>query len=139
MTITVKGDYAKARTLMQAAQAGNVSFQAPASITLAALAQNEVAAVARIPAYSLVVGAILVYAALGANTVLEIGHESEDGETSDPDAIGDVADASSAGSGFFACTPFQVTKDSYLTVKNTGAGAASGVVSAIPVYIYQGR
>ena len=138
MTIKVKGPYADARSLMQANGAGNLSGHVPSEDTLAALAQNEQHALGKIPAYSYVYGLMYAHAALGALTGLQFGYENEAGDSSDPDALAIVADTSSAGSGVAAFMPFRTTEDLYVIAKQTGTGSASGKVSAIPLYVYEG-
>lgn len=138
MTIDVYGTEAKDRVLINAGTWGR-SNSPSYSIELAALAQNEVAAICKVPRGAQVTDFRHVTDALGSNTALEFGYERVSAGTGDTDYFATVADASSASNGRTTAGKLVVDEDMYITVKNTGSGDATGTVEVIPTYEYYGN
>lgn len=147
MAVSIVAPSAEARTLVPGGTYGNLKV-ARGSVTFAAAAQNVTAGVIRVPAHSVISRVFGSNAALGVNSVLEIGIQAvADAAVIDTDAFADVADGNVAGifdSGGDAtsvtgvASGLAITEDSYITVKNTGAGAATGLVNVIVEYEYVG-
>ncbi len=137
MTVQVIAPSAEKRQLVPGGTWGNLK-QNRGAVTLAALAQNEQAGLIRVPAFSYITQVSGTNAQLGAGSVLEIGYEAVDGSPGDPDAFADVADGNVAGGFNTPFAPVYVTEDVYITVKNTGAGAATGDVTVTCQYEYVG-
>jgi hypothetical protein len=138
LTIDTYGPYARDNTNPSAADCGNLVAEVPATIELAALAQNKTVAVAKIPQGAFVVGLLYAHDALGATTVLNLGLQTKSGATFDADFFGTVADTSSAGKGVLSCVmPFKLAEDAYVVATQTGAGSATGTLSAVPLYVFQ--
>lgn len=138
MTIHVKGNDARQQSLAVADECGNLTVTYDGFYEAAALAQNQCAAVSKVPKNAEIIGLSWAHDALGANTGLTWGYESEDGASADADAFKTVADTSAAGSGYASVMPFVTTKDLFLTVTQTGSGTATGTVVAKAHYIFRG-
>lgn len=136
MTITVKalGPHARADVPTHASDCGNLSIGHNGEYTVAALAQNEVVAISKIPKGSDVYGCHYSHAAMGSTTALQIGWTYVDDSDGDVDAFATVADASTAGSGWASCAPFTTQKEAYVIVKQTGAGTGAGKLTAQAIY-----
>lgn len=138
MAIDQFGPDAARRAVANAAEAGNLSIAHRGEHTVAALAQNDVAAISKIPKNSLVLGLHYSHAAMGATTGLKFGYASEDGEDEEEAAFVTVADSSAAGVGVAWVVPFVTTKDLYVTATQTGAGTGAGKITAQALYVFQG-
>jgi hypothetical protein len=137
LTIDTYGYYAQDNTNASAADSGNLVAEIPSTIELAALAQNKTVAVARIPAGAFILGLLYAMDALGATTGIKLGIQSKSGEISDDDFFVTVADSSSAGRGFASCVmPFKLVEDAYVVATQSGAGTATGTLSAVPLYVF---
>lgn len=138
MAINVYGPRAKPREPVDAGDFGR-GHPKVYSIELAALGQNEVAALGKIPAGSIVVDLRYNTDALGANTAIQFGYEAVDGSPASANYFATASDTSSAANGRTSAFALNVTEDLYITAKNTGSGDATGTVEVIVTYVYIGN
>lgn len=131
---TTTGPDARASVPTHASSYGNLSIAHRGKATAASMAQNDVIRLGRVPKGSDVYGIHRYNAALGASTALTYGYEAVDGSPVSAAYFATVADASTASSDFVACVPFTAQEDLYLTVTQTGAGSASGLISGHALY-----
>lgn len=135
MTITAYGAQAARRVQPEAAEFGNVRAKI-GTIELAALAQNTTAAVLKLPADVQLFAVDFAIDALGSNTSIAIGTEKISDGTAVTDAVKATAATTSASSGRAVPQPISTgANEYYLTVTNTGSGAATGTVTLIAHYI----
>lgn len=139
MAIDYYASGAKTRVPAPACDYGNLSVNWQGAYEAAALAQNKIVALCRVPVGSLLLGLIYQHDAMGATTGLKFGIADEDGGStlSSVDNFVTVADSSSAGNSVAWIVPLAVTEDIYITVKQTGAGTATGTITAIPIYVFR--
>lgn len=138
LTPDYKGAYAQPQVPAVAGDCGNIAESYGGLYEAAALAQNKVVAVERVPKGAEIRGLRYAIDALGATTALQIGWAYEDGSDSDVDAFATIADASTAAAAQVAVMPFTLSKDAFIVVKQTGAGSATGTIFAAAQYIYKG-
>jgi hypothetical protein len=138
LTPDYKGSYAQPQVPAVAGDCGNLAESHGGLYEAAALAQNKVVAIERVPKGSEMRGLRYANDALGATTVLQFGWAYEDGTDSDVDAFATVADASAASASQVSIMPITLTKDAFIVVKQTGAGTATGTIFAACQYIYKG-
>lgn len=138
LTPDFKGAYAQPQVPAVAGECGNLAESYGGTYEAAALAQNKVVAIERVPKGSEIRGLRYANDALGATTALQFGWAYEDGSDSDVDAFATVSDASSAGAAVVAVMPWIPEKDVFIVVKQTGAGSATGTIFAACDYIYKG-
>lgn len=139
MTIDYIGPDASPQALCPAGDCGNLNVTYGGAYEAAALAQNKVVALGKVPMGSEIIGLSWAHDALGATNGLTFGWETEDGVTASAAAFYTDADVSTAAKGYAAVMPFVTTKDIYLTVTKTGAGTATGTIVAKAHYIYRGQ
>lgn len=137
MTMTT-GPNATGRQPAHASDAGNLSISHKGKAEAAALAQNDGVNLCIVPKGSIVHGIKYAHDALGASTALKFGYApvAVGGMTADDDKFGTISDASTAGAGIKIIESFTATSDIYITVVNTGAGAATGTVEALALYLF---
>lgn len=107
------------------------------SVTLVALPDTENHAICKIPGGSTLVNFRFNAAALGATTGIDFVLYEIDGEATT--VIMAVADTSGVTSGSYTGHVIEVAEDSYIAALQDLAGTASGVVSCIAEYSYNGK
>ncbi len=117
---------------------GNVQRTSPKPYTAAAAAANDVIYLDKLPAYSWISDARVYNAALGATNGLTVKLVDMAGTDISGAGLVTVADASSAASSRAAFAPFWLAEDAYVVALKTGAGTATGVISATVDYEYVG-
>lgn len=139
-TITSYGEAAGNRSLPHAGEFGNQAVW-HGQIELAAAAQNEVHAIAKVPMGAYLMSFTYHHDAMGANTGLKFGLQTSDGTTiSDDDYFATVANASTAGNGIVAVAlQGELDQDAYIIVKQTGTGTGTGTVQASVSGIWTGH
>lgn len=137
MTISTYGPGAQARQQFESADFGNARV-ALQQVEFAAVEQDEVVAIAKVPPHSRLYALGEVHDAMGASTGLTYAYESLDGQITG--TIKAVADASSAGNSLTVLEPVD-TGDTglYITAKQTGASTATGTVAVSPHYVHDGQ
>lgn len=123
------------RDLVPAGTWGNLT-QARGSYTTAAMAQNEKAALVKVPANCVITDVKVIHAALGAGSGFTIGFEAKDGSPSAAAAFATVADSSSAGSANPIFAPYAVSEEGYVTLTNPNAATLTGLVQVVVQYEY---
>jgi len=137
-TITVTGPMAEARVQNESADYGNLRSKIGKD-ELAALAQNGVVGLCKVPPYCDIVGCHYFWDALGANTSLAFGTETQDGATAVAAAIKADAASTSAGAGYISFEAIDTgSTGMVITAKQGGVGTATGTVGVAPVYIHRG-
>jgi len=137
-TITVRGPGIDARVIQETGDFGNLRGL-PETIELAALAQNGVAGIGFVPPYCTLIGCHWFHDALGANTTLSLGTESQDGTGAAAAAIKADAASTAAGAGYAAFEPIDSGANGLvITGTQGGTGTATGTVGVTPVYIHRG-
>lgn len=137
-TIDVTGPLADRRNQSESAECGNLRAKYGA-IELAALAQTAVAAIVRVPAYATLIGCHWGHDALGANTSLSFGYETQDAASAAAAAIKADAATTAAGAGYAAFEGIETGASGLIiTVTQGGAGTATGTVWVAPVFVYHG-
>lgn len=138
MTIDVFGPQALQREPLETAEFGNLRGKV-GQVELAALAQNKTAAVCKVPPYCTLVGCLWAFDALGANTSIAIGTEKMTAGTAVTAALKATAATTSGSAGAAVFEPIATGSEGlYITVTNTGSGAATGTASLTPLYIHNG-
>lgn len=136
MPIDVHGPQAKPRQQFESHDFGNARVML-GQMELDALAEDEVAAVAKVPPHARLYALGQVHDALGANTGITFGYETLDGASSG--VLNAIADTSTAGVANTVFEPID-TGDSgiYITATQTGVGTATGTVAVQPHYVHDG-
>lgn len=106
------------------------------TFTLAAAAVGDFVKVAFIPAGSVVHDVRFINAALGASTTVKWGYK-EDGGTTDDAYFVAATSTASAASNRTAASPKRFLKDTWV-IATVGGAAASGLIEAVPQYVYEG-
>jgi hypothetical protein len=139
-TFTEIGNDARPAAAAATGECGPIFISWDGEIELVALAQNQIATVTKIPAWSQIIGLSWFHDAMGSNTSLQWGLHAADGTVIDAAAFKATAATTGAGSGYIVpALPILVEVDSVLTITNTGAGAATGTVIGKVHYIYRGH